>query len=533
MARRGKIEEAVRYLVEHCYDAETELLTAEGFKKFDEIGLDTEIATLNPKTGCIEYLKPVKVHKLFYKGKMVHFKGRLYDLLVTPEHLIYCSLSPRGTKRLKFKFIPAIVLHDNYKRQWIALKRNAKWKCADLKTIILPRTSRFTIDEAKQLYQRAFELRETGLSVSEINRQLGVHAQNWFRGNKPKYWDFADEVPVNKWLRFFGWWLAEGWTNKTKGNHVIGISQVKSQEKRKKIIKAIKDLGISNVFVKRDNITFSSKQLYSYLKQFGDAREKHIPKEIKNLPPRRLKVLFESMIEGDGWKYKNHRYCYSTTSKRLADDFQEICLKLGYTATVKKYAGRGFSRGEVYVVSVASKCGTPRICKEPELVDYDGFVYDVTMPKNHIILVRRNGKPVWSSNCPGITVRMIADILEIGYWTAYRAAKSWMAPEAAKILEKEAEETATLEKWLPEQITQVKEQAPTKEPKIVAGPLWRGQITLWPYLWKKESELLEELKHILTLEGYPTLTKEEEQELKKKLHEYWQAKTREKLTAFF
>jgi hypothetical protein len=136
-------------------------------------------------------------------------------------------------------------------------------------------------------------------------------------------------------------------------------------------------------------------------------------------------------------------------------------------------------------------------------------------------------------HCPGITVRMIADILEIGYWTAYRAAKSWMAPEAAKILEKEAEETATLEKWLPEQITQVKEQAPTKEPKIVAGPLWRGQITLWPYLWKKESELLEELKHILTLEGYPTLTKEEEQELKKKLHEYWQAKTREKLTAFF
>jgi hypothetical protein len=136
-------------------------------------------------------------------------------------------------------------------------------------------------------------------------------------------------------------------------------------------------------------------------------------------------------------------------------------------------------------------------------------------------------------HCPGITVRMIADILEIGYWTAYRAAKSWMVPEAARMLEKEAAETATLEKWLPEQIKQVKEQPSTKEPKIVAGPLWRGQITLWPIRWKKETELLEELKRILTLEGYPTLSKEEEEEMRKRLHEYWQAKARERLTAYF
>ena len=32
-------------------------------------------------------------------------------------------------------------------------------------------------------------------------------------------------------------------------------------------------------------------------------------------------------------------------------------------------------------------------------MEYDGFVYDIELEKNHIFYVRRNGKCVWGSNC--------------------------------------------------------------------------------------------------------------------------------------
>jgi len=32
-------------------------------------------------------------------------------------------------------------------------------------------------------------------------------------------------------------------------------------------------------------------------------------------------------------------------------------------------------------------------------IQYNGYVYDVTVPPNHTIYVRRNGKAVWSGNC--------------------------------------------------------------------------------------------------------------------------------------
>ena len=49
-----------------------------------------------------------------------------------------------------------------------------------------------------------------------------------------------------------------------------------------------------------------------------------------------------------------------------------------------------------------SRDGTPRHGRAEgawSRVPYKGFVYDVTVPPNHTIYVRRNGKAVWSGNC--------------------------------------------------------------------------------------------------------------------------------------
>ncbi|MEM1551590.1 MAG: hypothetical protein QXH03_02835 [Candidatus Bathyarchaeia archaeon] len=134
----------------------------------------------------------------------------------------------------------------------------------------------------------------------------------------------------------------------------------------------------------------------------------------------------------------------------------------------------------------------------------------------------------------GIPLDYLAQILGLGYWTTWRAVAELARPTEAQIKKLMAtlDETATLERWTAgekeEIVIQLK--AP-KEPKIGIG-YWLGRIVLYPLRVKPEEELMSELKRILTLEGYPTLTPEEETELRKQLHEYWQRKARERLTYF-
>ncbi len=132
----------------------------------------------------------------------------------------------------------------------------------------------------------------------------------------------------------------------------------------------------------------------------------------------------------------------------------------------------------------------------------------------------------------GIPLDYIAQILNLGYWTTWRAVAELARPTEATIkrLMATLDETATLEKWTKGQEEEIIIQLKTpKEPKIGLG-YWLGRVVCYPLKPKPEKELLEELKRILTLEGYPTLTKEEEEELAKQLHEYWEKKARERLT---
>jgi len=114
-------------------------------------------------------------------------------------------------------------------------------------------------------------------------------------------------------------------------------------------------------------------------------------------------------------------------------------------------------------------------------------------------------------HAPGITVRMIADLLEIGYWTAYREVAKYARPtkdQAILVLE-ELSDSAKMESWLPkeeeertlglEQLFKLPREAP---PKIVFGQLWRKQVTLYPVKHKTEDELLAEARRIYTLEGF-------------------------------
>lgn len=73
-----------------CYDAETEVLTEEGWKLFDEIG-DERVMTLNPKTLEKEWQRPTAKQEYDYRGEMYRVITEKGDLLVSPEHKVYAA----------------------------------------------------------------------------------------------------------------------------------------------------------------------------------------------------------------------------------------------------------------------------------------------------------------------------------------------------------------------------------------------------------------------------------------------------------
>jgi SAM-dependent methyltransferase len=105
-------------------------------------------------------------------------------------------------------------------------------------------------------------------------------------------------------------------------------------------------------------------------------------------------VLFEAMMKGDGGSYGAKGAAYTTKSAQLASDVQEILLKIAWSGS----SGRGTNTfGQWWHVSINKTQLTPRIHEAATPEEYDGDIFDVTVP-NHIICVRRNGKVVWSGN---------------------------------------------------------------------------------------------------------------------------------------
>lgn len=354
-----------------CFDESTEVLTANGFKFFKDISYGDLVATLT-EGGYIEYHHPYAIQKYVYSGDMVHINGKGIDLLVTPEHNLYVEYGDDWRKHKEgFQFITASSFYKEYYPSKFFFKRNAAFMGIDVDIVT-----------------------EEYLPTTKFKPHPGF---NYIPKN-------IKDIPIDTFLKFFGWYITEGWCGQDKrGNYRICIVQ-KKENYRREIMQVLRDMGLkASVTISRQGVHFMevrSKQLGEYLSQFGKSHDKFIPPWIKNLPPDKLRILIFTMAKGDGNFRPNHNkydnnvsICYTTISKYLADDLQEMCLKAGYVSTACFNEER-----KIYNVVITNSHGVVTLQKKPVVEQYSGMVYDLTVP-NHTLFVRRNGKCVWSGNC--------------------------------------------------------------------------------------------------------------------------------------
>jgi phosphoribosylamine-glycine ligase len=342
-----------------CYDDKTEVLTNNGWKYFSQLNENDLVASL--ENNELKFVKPIGYIKRYYKGKMFNIDTPRFSINVTPGHNIYVAHYDK-----QYKLEPAEKI--KHKVNWI--KRKVNW-----------------IGEEKEYFI------------------LDGYIEKHYHGKGKYYYDIEHPpiIKMDDWLRFFGLWLAEGSTT--------GVDTVEITNTNVNYVKQILDI-LPFKYRIDNNIQFKihNKQLWLYLKQFGKAKNKFIPQEIKQLSARQLNILIESMMFGDGTKIKKGNRLYTTTSKKLADDLQEIIIKAGRLATIYEKEPKivWFEKEKRYIYGKEKqylvyefKEDTDEYCftnDEIKWIDYEGFVYCVEVP-SHIIYVRRNGKSYWCGNC--------------------------------------------------------------------------------------------------------------------------------------
>ena len=363
-----------------CFSSDTQCYTKRGWLNYTDLSDDDEFLSVNPDTQEIEWVKAEEIIAYDVDEDLFHFSKSHMDILCTYGHRMYAFRN--GELRKK----NGDLIHSEDIRSMDYIPRTGyKWIGTNQSYFVLPSMWGKEKNSRKDIY------------YPEV------------------------QIDIKNWISFFGFWLADGYcrhTTNAQGNlrKVVGIKQKKTNSKY------VRDLLDSLPFEYKEyednynrksecvNFEINNQQLWNYLSKFGLSENKFIPTFIKELDIENLKIFISSYFKGDGSIVKLQKEgtmrIFRTISKKLAEDIQEILLKLGYLShiTIQEYMRSNGETVKQYIqnVSLNSKytkiyypSSQNKFCKE----HYKGKVWCVRLAKNGIFLLKRNEKEFFSGNC--------------------------------------------------------------------------------------------------------------------------------------
>jgi len=347
-----------------CYDIETEVLTQEGWKYMGEISPDDHVACLVDRKR-LEYLRPTEVQEYAYEGDMYHVDSCKVNLMVTPNHRMFTGSVHR----------------KNYKMQ-----------------------------EAREIHGKARSYR---INVDEWEPE---NPASMFR--LPGYEELPElDLDMEAWCLFFGIWMAEGCYHISSGGIYISANKQRVKDTLDKVC----DILGFNVRKhlergERNKYWIGDRRVGAYFQPLSvGAINKSLPEWCFNLDMHHSRKLIEGMILGDDCYMKGTtKERYYTSSVKLRDDFQRLCIHAGWgcnyylkseARTESTCLGPIMTNADYWSLTVCKTQPNPLVNKykhkkqQDSWVPYDGPVYCCTVPTDDgIILVRRRGKPVWCGN---------------------------------------------------------------------------------------------------------------------------------------
>lgn len=337
-----------------CLSEDTEILTSSGWKLLSEVSIGEMVLTRRAD-GVAEYQPVVAKQSRQFQGQLLWFRGRSVDQMVTPEHelFVHKSWNYRSNGGLVSKSKPLKLRADSvFGKHNFSFDRQVSWRGEDLQTLM-------------------------------------VAGREWEAG------DFCE---------FYGSWLGDGSAYYgSDGGYHIKLAVVTKDRKRACFANILDRMGVK-YSQSEHGFQFYDKQLCLWLMRHGKAKEKFIDRAFLNLSPRLLRRLKDGLMNSDGCLLTG---AYKTTSRKLANDVQELAFKVGESAIVRELSDVAFGDTiNSFSVRFCDKSLTPKMPpRNHSLVDYSGMVYDVTVP-NHVFFCRRGGKASWTGNCGTITLEL-------------------------------------------------------------------------------------------------------------------------------
>lgn len=325
----------------NCYDDQTEVLSDQGWRLFKDLK-DEKVMAFDEKRKTLQWESPIMKTVEDFSGYMYRIETKQVSLVVTLDHRM-------------------LIAKRNRSNQWIFREE----KAGNLKGLQVKylKTGRWTGKDQIEGFQRG---------------------------------------ALEDWLKFLGYWLSEGHIDHrpVNGNYTVALTQ-NPGSLREKMRKVFERVTKSRINLNGNHLIARDKKLWDYLQRFGYAREKFIPKEIKELSPRLLRIFIRCFREGDGSKSQALLF---TISNWLRDDLQEISIKAGFGSNYGIHVPKGrrgnfgASKNVVWNISqVQREKGVNKEKDFDELVKYKGKVYCLQVPSSWL-LVRRDGKAVVSGN---------------------------------------------------------------------------------------------------------------------------------------
>lgn len=365
-----------------CFDSEHDVLTSLGWIKINKLTYDHKVATL-VNGNSLEYMNPIALQEYNYNGKMYSVDSNQVNLCVTPNHRMY--VADRQGKHYKIQLAEEIY---GKSRKYL---KNVKTHKIDMNN--LPKELKFN-------------------QYGEVEKFLIFNKSN----------DIAFEFDLDNWLTIFGIWIAEG---SLTGGRTVQFAAHK-QRVKDNLIKSCQNLNIKLVKylespgdLIENTYCINNVNIAKYLESYyGGSINKFLPAWVWYLSAEQCKILVKSMILGDGHYMKGTiTMRYDTSSIKLRDDLQRLCLHAGYSANyyLKYEAGHTTyiksrnnekitSTKDAWRLTIVTSQNNPLVNKsiksdgtnrKDKWQDFNGKVYCCSVPGEGIIYVRRNGIPVW------------------------------------------------------------------------------------------------------------------------------------------
>lgn len=320
-----------------CFVEGTLVLTENGYMPIEKIVSGDKVITHNNR-----YMKVVK-SMINETNKLVGFRTSVSEMIYcTPEHPIYI----RG-----------------HQRRW-----NAKAKGYDR-----------TFDSP--IWRVADEISVGNYVGTAINQEEELPKWDGYFHYKNQYkTSLSDESELNDYFSIGDFWylvgryIGDGWLNMSDEKSIILCCK---EDEVTSITNRLNNIGINYSITKQSTvirIQITKKELHFYLRRFGHgASNKHLTKDILNLPVDLLREFLSGYIDSDG-TFTQGRYKITSVSRRLIYEIGECVAKVYH----RPYSIYFTERPKTHIIEgrVVNQKDTYQICWKPTNDKQDKSFYE-------------------------------------------------------------------------------------------------------------------------------------------------------------